>query len=311
MSYWLVNHNKDAYKLNNRLIGISHIPKNISEGDKVVYHIQKDDVITGIYRIISRDDNFEKSWIEDPIQFHIEPEIELQDPYLDWHYFRLELDKYQGMTNPSKQLGDRIRGQIIPITEHDLRVIERELRKAYSKQIGQKALINQVVKEALNKQNIQKPHGLIEQTARDLPEKEASIAYVIASGQGFASPAELKAIEKYSMDYAISYFINEGYTVKDVSADKSYDLEISNNGEYLFVEVKGTKSEGAEVILTRNEVRWAKDHEQNMILFIVHSINSKESYSTHSKQNITKIGSPWHIDDHDLSPICYRYTVSH
>ncbi|AQW53402.1 protein NO VEIN domain-containing protein [Streptomyces violaceusniger] len=74
-------------------------------------------------------------------------------------------------------------------------------------------------------------------------------------GQGFLlTAAERGAIEKRSVLLATEHFKAQGRTVKDVDATKSYDLELKRGDEKLHVEVKGTTSDGSQIILTRAEV---------------------------------------------------------
>ncbi len=51
-------------------------------------------------------------------------------------------------------------------------------------------------------------------------------------------------------------FTKCGYTVK--RRGKPFDLLCIRDSETLFVEVKGTQSNGEAVFLTRNEVQWAR-----------------------------------------------------
>ena len=95
-------------------------------------------------------------------------------------------------------------------------------------------------------------------------------------GQGFrTTPEQRRAIERHAMVIAKSYYNKSGYTVEDTSRSNPYDLECIIDGkEPLRVEVKGTCSNGAYLILTRNEVLHANAF-KNMHLFIVHSVNLK------------------------------------
>ncbi len=77
-------------------------------------------------------------------------------------------------------------------------------------------------------------------------------------GQGFRiSAADRKAIEDHAMEVANAYFSKAGWTVIDVSANRSYDLHCTKDDETLCSEVKGATTDGASVLLTPNEVRTA------------------------------------------------------
>lgn len=67
--------------------------------------------------------------------------------------------------------------------------------------------------------------------------------------------AENKAIEERAVRVTRDHFEKElGYATEDVGATRPYDVHATKGPEVVKVEVKGTTTEGAEVVLTRNEV---------------------------------------------------------
>ncbi len=89
---------------------------------------------------------------------------------------------------------------------------------------------------------------------------EAGIAVLVRgrAGQGFANDiAVRRAIERHAVDSACRHLRTEGWTVDDVGDTESFDLRCTRDGEQLHVEVKGTTSAGASVMVTINEVRHA------------------------------------------------------
>ena len=131
------------------------------------------------------------------------------------------------------------------------------------------------------------------------------------TGQGFnIDPKLRKEIEKYSVDKASSYFESKGFTVKNVGKFKSFDLECTKDGNILHVEVKGTQTTGANVILTRNEVKNAKTH--TTALYIVHSIEVNKSRRRYVLSNgIERVFNPWEISNQGkLRPLSYSYKLN-
>jgi Domain of unknown function (DUF3883) len=63
------------------------------------------------------------------------------------------------------------------------------------------------------------------------------------------------------MDVARERLEADGWSVENVSADRSYDLHCKGDGRELRVEVNGTMGAGASILLTPNEVRHASEHE--------------------------------------------------
>ncbi|MEG4281385.1 DUF3883 domain-containing protein [Microcoleus sp. MON1_C1] len=72
-------------------------------------------------------------------------------------------------------------------------------------------------------------------------------------GQGFRSTPEVRrAIEMRAMNLATEHFQDQGWVVEDVSQQESYDLRCTRQEERIYVEVKGTTSEGSTILLTPN-----------------------------------------------------------
>lgn len=104
--------------------------------------------------------------------------------------------------------------------------------------------------------------------------------------------------------------LQQDWDVEDVHGTKSYDLICRRGDEVKHVEVKGTTTDGAEVILTRNEVRHAREHPCT-VLFVVSDITVERA----EDGTVTATGGkqhpydPWHLDDGTLTPLGFRYQV--
>ncbi len=132
-----------------------------------------------------------------------------------------------------------------------------------------------------------------------------------SAGQGFqVPPKHRRALEQAAMQTATDYFENLNWDVEDVSLRKSYDLRCTKGQEEIHVEVKGTTSEGEQVLLTPNEVRHAREYYPNVVLFIVSKLNitTKDDTIEVHDGNI-EILWPWRVEDTDLTPIGYTYRV--
>lgn len=131
----------------------------------------------------------------------------------------------------------------------------------------------------------------------------------IGGGQGFnASPEARRAVELYAEELAKRHFENEGYCVEKYG--KPYDLRCSRGAEVLYVEVKGTTTLGEGVLLTRNEVEFARKHSECMVLFVVREIvvTSKES-GPEASAGVAKIWRQWNPDDCHLTPVSFSYAL--
>jgi len=138
-----------------------------------------------------------------------------------------------------------------------------------------------------------------------------------ARGQGFrVSSQTRRAIEEHAVGLAIAHFADDkveggGWDVENVGATRSYDLHCTRGDAELRVEVKGTTSDGSDVLLTPNEVAHARDHYPRVALFVVSRItltDLNDGTVAPSGGNV-RVVWPWRIDDGALSPVGYAYAV--
>ena len=76
----------------------------------------------------------------------------------------------------------------------------------------------------------------------------------------------------------------------------------------LYVEVKGTQTNGEGVILTSGEVEFARRNENQMALFVLHSIKVSDDKEilTNGKK---KVILPWDVTQGCLKPLSYKYEL--
>ena len=94
---------------------------------------------------------------------------------------------------------------------------------------------------------------------------------------------------------------------------KPYDLHCVHrtSGAVLYVEVKGTTTAGEEVLLTPNEVRFAREHSGQMALFVQSGIvvEQSEDGQVTASAGISRTWKPWNVDAGKLKAVGYVYTV--
>ena len=128
-----------------------------------------------------------------------------------------------------------------------------------------------------------------------------------AKSQGFQLDSKLrKALEDYAMDAAKRHFMSLGYDVEDHSKNHPYDLRCTKKKERLYVEVKGTQTNGEGVFLTSGEVEFARQHKGHMALFLLHSIKVSENKKVLTNGQ-THVILPWDGDQGSLKPVSYQY----
>ncbi|HKP44028.1 protein NO VEIN domain-containing protein [Mycobacterium sp.] len=118
-------------------------------------------------------------------------------------------------------------------------------------------------------------------------------------------------MEEHAVQVATTHFVSEplGYKVEDVGLRESYDLHATKAGSIVKVEVKGTTSNGSEIVLTRNEIELHRNDHPANALAIVRNIKLHR----HADAPPTAGGGelilemPWTVDDKRLAAIAYRY----
>lgn len=133
----------------------------------------------------------------------------------------------------------------------------------------------------------------------------------VVGGQGFQLDQAAKvAIELCAMNAAIAHY-ETSWAVEDVHGSESFDLLCRRGNELMYVEVKGTTTAGTDVILTRNEVTHAREHEHSA-LFILRGITLERTADGKviASGGVPCVRDPWHIDDEGtLMPIAFRYRI--
>lgn len=148
--------------------------------------------------------------------------------------------------------------------------------------------------------------------AEDIAGAEAALA-VVSGRQGFTSDTRVRrAIEERAMAVARTYLCTDGWSVLDVHLREPYDFLCTAPGRLpLHVEVKGTRTAGEVVLLTRGEVDHARAHYPNVALLIVTGIQltrDAEGGPIASGGEL-QVYQPWQPEDDALSPLAFQYTV--
>jgi len=154
-----------------------------------------------------------------------------------------------------------------------------------------------------------------------IPEREVfpEVADAIDAVEAIANPrrrfgrrlsaAENKAIEERAIRVVREHFEQVlGYATEDVGNTRSYDVHATKGDSVIKVEVKGTTSDGAEVVLTRNEVKLQLAEHPNNALAVVRRIVLDSSGDTPiATGGELQLTMPWQLDVDRLEPISYSY----
>ncbi|MBM7774954.1 hypothetical protein JOD54_005158 [Actinokineospora baliensis] len=138
-------------------------------------------------------------------------------------------------------------------------------------------------------------------------ETERAAGRTRRTGRGLPQPEKV-VVERHAMDLASEYLTTLGWVVEDVGATCSYDIDATRPGEHLYVEVKGTTTDGAEVILTKNEVDLMRENYPHTMLIVVHGIHlDRTGDEPRASGGTRKVFHPWEVRDDRLRPMAFRY----
>jgi hypothetical protein len=122
---------------------------------------------------------------------------------------------------------------------------------------------------------------------------------------GFQSdPRIRKAVEDRAMQVVRLYF--NRFSLKNTSKTHSYDYSYLDDQTERYVEVKGSQQEDPSIILTRNEVAFARQHSAYMELCVVHSIVVKDGPDPIATGGVLEHFPQWNPDMHELAAIHYE-----
>ncbi|MFF5079236.1 protein NO VEIN domain-containing protein [Actinoplanes sp. NPDC000266] len=120
-------------------------------------------------------------------------------------------------------------------------------------------------------------------------------------------PVRRKKVEDAAQKMLEEHFRKAGWTVEDVRYGNPYDAVAIKDGRTIWLEAKGTETTGASVIVTRNEVEWARTHPGDCKLGILSDV----TFLPNGEVDTT--GATFHVLDFSpgegsLTPRAYDFT---
>jgi hypothetical protein len=151
----------------------------------------------------------------------------------------------------------------------------------------------------------------IEQFRND-SEPDPTLSAQIAAERkaGFQSdPRIRRAVEMRAMEVVRE---SSDAPLKDTSKTKPYDYSYQDQGIERYIEVKGSQQSDPAIILTRNEVAFAREHSLLMELCLVHSIVVTEATPEPLATGGILVRFPnWNPDKHELAAMQYQCSLNH
>lgn len=135
-------------------------------------------------------------------------------------------------------------------------------------------------------------------------EETDAIETVIETSAGFETNPRIRhAIEEHSVQEAKRHFEKLGYKVE--IKGKPYDLLCTKGRQTKYVEVKGTRTDGSAVALTRNEVAFLKEHKKSAAMFVLHHVELKTGNKPKAFGGKLKLIEPWDPECGVLKPVTF------
>lgn len=157
-------------------------------------------------------------------------------------------------------------------------------------------------------QNYENENLLVNPQAEAAPGVIQSVEIEIERSAGFQPNSKIrKAVELYAMVRVEKEFKNRGYEVRDVSQKRPYDLHCCKADEVKYVEVKGTQSDGLDIVLTAGEVKFIEANKANCVLCVVHGIAVKGKGRPKASGGKVSVMEPFHLADGLLKPLAFTF----
>lgn len=149
----------------------------------------------------------------------------------------------------------------------------------------------------------------VESTEQDI-ERAISVGRRRVAGQGRGlTPAERVAVERRAMTVAETVLSQHGFTdIEDVSLHECFDFAATRDGIRWCVEVKGTTSPNADIILmTANEVALHQRRKGSTALVLVAGIDlTRSDRSVSAVGGLAELLAPWDCDLWAFEPTVFR-----
>jgi hypothetical protein len=135
--------------------------------------------------------------------------------------------------------------------------------------------------------------------------RDAESEREIAAGYE-SNPKIRRAVEDRAMNVVWKHYKKAGYKIENKSRTNCYDLLCAMRDDHRLVEVKGTRTDGSAISLTKNEVELACDPTVTVDLCVVHSIRTTTGAETKAHGGTLVRYPDWNPGDHDLRVVHYE-----
>jgi len=119
--------------------------------------------------------------------------------------------------------------------------------------------------------------------------------------------ARRKKIENAAQNLLMEYYRDEGWTVTDTRYGNPFDAVAQKGADLLYLEAKGTRSDGRKVRVTRSEVDYARANSGRCMMGIWAGIEFDSNDEVDPLSGWFNI-IPFDPNDDDLIPLSYEWS---
>lgn len=131
----------------------------------------------------------------------------------------------------------------------------------------------------------------------------------VNSAQGpLLDPVRRKKIEDAAQDRLMARYRADGWEVVDTRVGHPYDARAIKGEVVTYLEAKGTTTDGETVIVTRNEVAWAREHPGECVIGVWSGIEFDADDEVRPESGAFRVFD-WAPMPDDLEPIEYDWRV--
>lgn len=131
----------------------------------------------------------------------------------------------------------------------------------------------------------------------------------VSHGQGWQSdPVQRKHVEDAAQDRLMAHYVDRRWQVEDTRFGSSYDAVARRGDEVVYLEAKGTQTDGASVLVSSGEVNHARAHPGQCVMGVLSQINCDASGAIDPTSGVFKI-MPFEPDADALLATAYRWAL--
>lgn len=120
-------------------------------------------------------------------------------------------------------------------------------------------------------------------------------------------PVLRKKVEDAAQTRLMEHYDSLDWEVEDKRFEEPFDAKATKDGRVLYLEAKGTVRAGDSVIVTRNEVRWAREHPGRCVLGVLSDIRFTAGGEVDPNSGTFRLFK-WLPDDDELDPRHYDWS---